>query len=151
MATVFSKLLGTLQSTFRVAKGTLDFSALTLSRTFTWPNVGGGVFVSGSVVVQLPGYVQTPANGTFTLISKSGVAVTITDIKGVKTSAGTLTLTVSIGGVAVTGLSAIAVTTTAQDIPATALNALAVGGRLTLTVASVAGAADLEFTLLGVR
>lgn len=102
-------------------------------------------------VTAASGYIQTPANGTLTLVAKAGLSQTLTDIKGVKTSAGTLTLTVLIGGVAVTGLSAVAVTTTAQDIAATALNALAVGGRLTLTVAAVTGATDLEFTLVGVR
>lgn len=92
-----------------------------------------------------------PAAATIVLSAKAAFAFTIASVRGIATSAGTLTAAVAINGTPVTGLSAIAVTDTAQDVPATAANAVAVGDRVTLTVSDVAGAADLECTISATR
>ena len=52
-------------------------------------------------------YVQTPANGTYPLTAKARTALTYGGIDGLKTSGGTLTMTISINGTPVTGLSGI--------------------------------------------
>lgn len=96
-------------------------------------------------------YAQVPANGTYPLVPSAEYASTINRLRGLKVSAGTLTLTVSIDGTPVTGLTNIAVTATAQTVTATALNAVAVGDRVTLTLSAVTGAADLEFNFVGTR
>lgn len=92
-------------------------------------------------------YIQTPANGTFTLAAKMTYAGTIDSLKGLKTSAGTGSVTIKINGTNVTGLATLSVTSTTQDATASAANTFVAGDRITLTIASVASAADLEFTL----
>jgi hypothetical protein len=96
-------------------------------------------------------YYQTPAAGTLVLTAKAAYAFTISQIRGLKTSAGTLTLAVQINGTNVTGLSALSVTSTTQDVTATAANSVAVGDRVTVVLSGLSSAADLEFTLKGVR
>lgn len=96
-------------------------------------------------------FASTPSNGTLVLTAKAAFAFTITQIRGLKTSAGTCTVTVKINGTNVTGLSGLSVTSTGQDVTATAANAVAVGDRVTVVIASVASAADLEFTLKAAR
>lgn len=96
-------------------------------------------------------HLGTPANATHVLEAKAAFAFTLAQIRGLKTSAGTLTLAVKINGTDVTGLGALAVTTTPQDVTATAANAAAVGDRVTAVVTAVTGAADLEFTLQATR
>ena len=125
---------------------------LTIGASGLYQQLQAGDSVDLTGVVESRGnYVQTPANGTYPLTSKAAYAAVVGGLRGLKTSAGTLTLTVSVNGTPVTGLSGVAVTTVAQDVPATAANAMAVGDRLTLTLSAVTGAADLEFTLWGTR
>ena len=96
-------------------------------------------------------YYQTPVNVTIPLSAKAAFAFTINQIRGLKTASGTLTLSIQIDGVNVTGLTSIAVTSTAQDVAGTAANAVAINGRVTVVIASVSSPVDLEFTLRGVR
>lgn len=86
-------------------------------------------------------------NGTFVLASSARVAGTINSIKNLKTSSGTVTASIQINGVAVTGLSSLSVTSTPQSPNASAANTFAVGDRITLVLASNALAADLEAEL----
>lgn len=104
-----------------------------------------------STLIHTSGYIQTPANGTFTLTAKAVIAGTINAIKGLKTSAGTCTVTIKINGTAVTGINGLSVTSSTQDANATAANTFVAGDRITLVVASVSSAADLEFTLSATR
>lgn len=96
-------------------------------------------------------FLEVGENNTFPLDSSAGFAYTINSLNGLKTTSGTITLTVNINGVAVTGLSAIAVTTSPQNINATALNNVAVGNRVTYVTTSNATAASLEATLIATR
>lgn len=81
------------------------------------------------------------------IISYAEYALTISGINNLKTSAGSIVLTIAINGIPVTGLSAITVNSTPQNISATALNAVAVGDRVTFSLSSGSSAADLEFAM----
>ena len=72
-------------------------------------------------------YWKNPADDAVTLDAKAAAAVTLTQLRGLKTNTGTLTLAIKINAVDVTGWAAIAVTSTPQDVTATAANAVAVG------------------------
>jgi hypothetical protein len=64
-STILSSLLGTLKSTFRVNKATLDASGLTAARSFTLPDVAGQVMLgSGTTKVTVgTSAPSTPAVG----------------------------------------------------------------------------------------
>ena len=92
------------------------------------------------------GLVQFPDNLTYTLILSAKTALTINNIT-VKTDSGTCTLAVTIDGVNVTGLGAISVTNVEQTVNATALNSVAVGQTVAITVSANAAAANLAFSI----
>ena len=92
-----------------------------------------------------------PADGTLVLVAKARYAFTINGLYGVETSAGTCSLAVQINGVNVTGLSAVSVTSTPQDVSASAANAVAIGDQVTLIISSTSSAADLAFTMEATR
>ena len=92
-------------------------------------------------------YWKNPADDAVTLDAKAAAAVTLTQLRGLKTNTGTLTLAIKINAVDVTGWSAIAVTSTPQDVTATAANAVAVGDRITLHVSASVAPTNLEFTM----
>lgn len=96
-------------------------------------------------------YHEACSNKTIALDSKAVAGYTITALQGIKTSSGTITAAVQINGTNVTGLSAIAVTSSAQDATATGSNVVDVGDRVTLVLSSNASAVDLEFTLSAVK
>jgi len=96
-------------------------------------------------------FIGTPADGTITLTAKAAFAFTINQIRGLKTSSGTLTLKVQIGGVDVTSLTGLSVTTTPQDVTATGANSVAAGDRITIVISSSSSPANLEFTLKATR
>ena len=92
-------------------------------------------------------YWKNPADDAVTLDAKAAAAVTLTQLRGLKTNTGTLTLAIKINAVDVTGWAAIAVTSTPQDVTATAANAVAVGDRITLHVSASVAPTNLEFTM----
>lgn len=112
-----------------------------------------GTYAPATVTIPLANYFDPyPQNVTLVLTAKAAVASTITEIRGLKTSAGTLTLAIKINGTNVTGLDSLSVTSSTQDVSATAANAVAAGDRVTMVITSAsADAADLEFTLAGTR
>lgn len=83
------------------------------------------------------------------LIPYAEYAFTISRLNALATSAGSAGLTISINGVPVTGLNALAVTTIAQNPIATALNTVSVGDRVTLALSGTLGAKNLIFSMLG--
>lgn len=91
------------------------------------------------------GFIESPQDKTYPLFQPDQDYI-IQSFR-VKTLSGTCTVAIQINGVAVTGLSAVAVTPTAQFINVTALNTIANGSRVTLVVTDNSGAEDLEFTL----
>jgi hypothetical protein len=90
-----------------------------------------------------------PTNSTKPLISYALYAFTIDQLFYLKTASGTCTISIQINDVAITGLDAIAVTTTAQNPIATALNSVVVGDRVTIVISNVSGATVLEFSAEG--
>lgn len=128
-------------------------AATALDGTELFPLVQGGVTKRAPVSL-LPAqatagqfYMDTVANGTIPLMSDARYDFSVTGLYGLKTSGGSVTATVQINGVTVAGLSAIAVTTVAQDVLATALNEVEEGDRLTLILSANAGGSALEFTI----
>ena len=90
-----------------------------------------------------------PVNGEFPLVPSSRFSTTLKGLYGLKVSSGSLTLTVRINGVDVTGLANLNVTTAPQTATATAANVLPIGGRLTLVISGVAGGTTGFETTLG--
>lgn len=88
-----------------------------------------------------------PDDDTRPLIPKARAARTIKGIYGLKTSAGTCTVAIQIGGVNVTSLSGLSVSSTPQDVAASGANAVAIGDRVTVVVSGSSSPEDLEFTL----
>lgn len=97
-------------------------------------------------VRQIDWFVEVPTNKSYTIMAAAKVNGTVNNFT-VKTSAGTCTLAIAKNGTNITGLGAIAVTSTVQTVNATALNTFVVGDKLTMTVSANAAAANLEFSL----
>lgn len=97
----------------------------------------GNVFITG------------PINTTIPLMSSAQYAFTLNGLSNLKVSGGTITATIQINGVNVTGLSNLSVTSTPQSPTASAANTVAIGDRVTLVLTSNSSAADLEFTWKG--
>lgn len=96
-------------------------------------------------------YIRGTFSNTLTnpivLLSSAAYPFTVDGLKGLKVSSGTVTLDIKINGVAVTGLDSLAVTSTPQDVLATALNEVAEGDRVTLELSDASSPTDLEFTM----
>ena len=90
----------------------------------------------------------TPGNDTVYLTTYAPFAFTINSVQNIQTSSGTITAAVKINGTNVTGLSAIAVTSSSQDVNATAANTVAVGDEVTVVLSSNSSAANLRGTIL---
>ena len=86
---------------------------------------------------QLDFALYAPGNDTVVLSLAAKYAATVQELT-VKTAAGTCTLALRRAGVAIGGLSAVAVTADAQTVAASRGNALAAGETLDLVLASVA-------------
>lgn len=96
-------------------------------------------------------YLSSVADGTVVIEAKAAFALTLNQLRGLKTSAGSVSVAVQVNGTNVTGLSGLSATTSAQDATATGANTVAVGDRITLVLSSSASAAGLEFTLSATR
>lgn len=101
-------------------------------------------------VEDINGHIVTPVNKTFTLVLDAKYARTI-DALTVKTASGTCTVNLKIDGVDVTSLSAVAVTSSESTTAASGANSVAAGATVTLTISSVASAADLVFSIKTTR
>lgn len=94
-------------------------------------------------------YDQIPQNGTVPLVTYAVYPFYINNLFGIQTSAGSITATVKINGVNVTGLANLSVTTGPQNFTATANNLVGVGNGVTLVLSSNSGSAGLQFTMSG--
>lgn len=94
-------------------------------------------------------YYNVPTVSEKPLISYSVYAFEINELYGLKTASGTCTISIIIDGVAITGLDEIEVTTTSQDVTATALNSVSVASRVTISITEVSSASGLEFSAKG--
>ena len=91
-------------------------------------------------------FYQYPSTQTIPLFTAT-TAFTINNLRGLKTSAGTLSISIQIDGVNVAGLSSISVNSTLQNLTATANNTGSVGARVTLVISSISSGVNLEGTL----
>jgi hypothetical protein len=72
---------------------------------------------------------------------------TINRLKNLKTTSGTITASIQINGVDVTGLSGLSVTSTPQSPTASGANLISVDDRVTLVLSSNSSAVGFEFTM----
>ena len=86
---------------------------------------------------------------TFFLIVEEPNGITIDGLSNLRTGAGTVTLTVQINGVDVTGLTGLSVTTTPQSPTASGANTVNIGDEVTLVLSSSSSAEKLRFQLIG--
>jgi len=89
---------------------------------------------------------EAPEVKTYTMWQYVTKAGTIASFIG-KTASGTLTCTIKVDGVTVTGLSGIAITSTESTTPATANNAIEIGQTITMQVTAVSSPADFAWVL----
>lgn len=92
------------------------------------------------------GLIGTPSAIDYTVLGSAPGPGTISRA-WVKTASGTLTAAFKINGGSVTGISALATTSTGAHTSATAANALVAGDRVTVTPSSISGATYFEFAL----
>ena len=110
---------------------------------------GGGSGLSYTISKQFT--LITGANSTYAVDSYADFAYTINGVNAIKTSSGTITAAIQINGTNVTGLSAIAVTSTPANVTATAANTVNVGDRVTVVFTSASSANNIEFNLQATR
>lgn len=115
--------------------------------------IGSGIldWVSPLVNIESTVFDENPVDKTIVLTAKASYAFTILGVRGIKTTTGTLTVAIKINGTNVTGLSAINVTSTTQDVGSTAARDVAVDDRVTFVITSSSGAENLEGTIYGVQ
>lgn len=150
-----SKITGTIPSTttgkVTVTNSTGTGESLT-DFVITVPNIktvqSSSLLGSGNLGINTFGavFVASPTAKTITLFT-APYATTINLLRGLRTTAGTCTISIQKNGVNVTGLASIAVTTTPQNPTASALNTLVAGDIVTLVIASPSSAANLSFTM----
>lgn len=101
---------------------------------------------TGSTVLSFSGMIEAPADKTFVLDQSAAYAYTINTLK-IATVSGTASVAIKINGTSVTGISAVSVSSTPATGTASALNAVAIGDKVTLVVSSGSSPVDLSFTL----
>ena len=116
------------------------------------PGVGGinaaAYQINGNnlLIEQSRGMIENPGAKTYRLDLRADYPYEIDGFRAQLTG-GTITAAVQINGVAVTGLSAMALTTSLQSFTATAANAVAVGDFVDLVLSADATSGDLYFSL----
>jgi len=133
--------------------GTGSFAATIANSAVSTAKLGGDITTAGKALLDdadaaaqrvtlgistraIPfGCVGTVADGTIK-ITYFPFAGTINSVQNIYTSAGTVTVAIKINGTNVTGLSAISVTSSSQDVNATAANTVAVGDEVTIVMSS---------------
>lgn len=91
-------------------------------------------------------FIEAPTAKTYTICQHATTTGTIQNLIA-KLASGTCTLAVKINGVDVTGLAAVAVTSTESTTAATAANSVAVGDTITVVASSISSPADLSFVV----
>lgn len=119
---------------------------------FIVSNVSGALS-SEVLTISKEFFLSTGANATFPLDTAAGFAYTINKVKGAQCSNGNITASINVLASAVTGLSAISITTnsSAADSTASGANAVAVGNRVTVVFTGNSAATNIEFTLVATR
>lgn len=89
----------------------------------------------------------TGADDTYALTSYAPYPFIINGINQIATTSGTITVAIKINGTNVTGLSALAVTSSPANYTASAANVVAAGDRVTVVTSSTSSALNLELSL----
>ena len=92
------------------------------------------------------GVVKYAANATYTIDTSAAFGYTVDTII-IESDSGTVTAALKIGATAITGISAVSVTTSAATGTATAANVVSVGNRLILVLSSNADARNVKYTI----
>lgn len=95
----------------------------------------------------IPANLPTVTDDDYSIIVYATFPFTIDGIRQVSLASGSATLNVKINSTSVTGLGAISVTTTPQDVTATAANTVAVGDAIVFTFTSGSSPSDLTSVL----
>jgi hypothetical protein len=106
-------------------------SSLTISKQVFLPNLVAGL--------------------SYPLDTYAPFGYTVTEVYQIQTSSGSVTAAIKINGTNITGLSGISVTSTPQNVAATAANTVAVGDTLSLVFSSASSPANIQFTLAATR
>lgn len=101
----------------------------------------------GQTTINIAEVANAPLSDPVVIVSYAQYAATLAGLYNLKTSAGTVTVSIYINGVAVTGLAGLSVTDSAQHPAATANNSISVGDRIVMVLADNAAAEDLECTM----
>lgn len=110
-------------------------------------SIAGNVLTIGGPPGQVPISIPTCFNGTVWCDAEASFDYTIDSLRGLTVDSGTITLDIKINGVAVTGLSSIAVTSTPQDVSASGANTVSTGNIVTAVFSSNSNAKNLRFTM----
>ena len=103
-------------------------------------------FAGTGLIEQISGHIETAEDKTYVLDLKAPYAYTINSLAA-KTASGTCTAKLTIEGTDVTGISALAVSSTEDFDDATAANSVSIGDTVALVISSNAAALDLQFTV----
>lgn len=148
---------GTASNITATSNSTLtDLSALTqvgLSTAGFVTTDAGGNLTGGAVSTGFALNTDTiTADGTYSLVTYMPFAGTLTDIKQIScNSGGSVTLDFKLNGTGITGLTAVAVTSTAGDAAASGGNTFSKGDKLTVTASSTTGVTAINGTILCTR
>lgn len=111
-----------------------------------------GNLSSEALTIALPYNTAVTSSGTIILDAYVPFACTVTTIRQIQcNSGGTCTANFKINTTSITGLSAISVTSTPQDVSASALNTVASGNSLNVTISAPSSLTQLIFTLVATR
>lgn len=110
--------------------------------TSTYPSKTGVM----ALVNSISGFVEAGSDKTYVLDEYAKFAYNIDDIT-IKLASGTVTVAIKINGTNVTGLSAIAATSTQATSTATAARTVNVGDKVTMVWSSSSTPVDLGFTM----
>ena len=111
---------------------------------------GSSILGSGNILLnKLSGtlFIKEPIAETIIITSYATYGFTITDFYNLKVDSGSLTLTVKINSTAVTGMSAVSIGSSAQNLTATANNVVNIGDQVTYVISSIVNPTNLQGTM----
>jgi hypothetical protein len=116
------------------------------------PNTLGPFAPISTLTISKQVFLQNLFGGlTYPLDTYAAFGYTVTEVYQIQTSSGTVTAALKINGTAITGLSSISVTSTAQNVAATGANTVSVGNALSLVFSSASTPLNIQFTLVATR
>lgn len=130
----------------------VSFSLTPSFSTAGFVTSSGSALSSGPLTFALPvTIIGTINNGTIPLCTYVPFGCTVTYVRQISTTSGTLTADFEIGSTSIGGLSSISVSSTAQDVAASSPNSVSSGNALNLVISGVSSASGLQFTLVCTR